>query len=153
MQEFKKELHYSLKYYGMIQKKINKLLPFDIEYIKEVYRRLEKGGILWLIERTDTNEFLIEEQINIANGCFGPYPGSIPSTRDIWTRQIPTKMSLQYTTAHYFLTKEDAEHGIRHSYSEGGCRHCGHGSKKIPTIITEHEFVAQDFKKKFQKKN
>ena len=104
------------------------------EYVDKVYGILEKGGILWLIERTDTNEFLIEKH----NGLLE----SIQYKRDIWTKQLPTigEMIFTYTIKYYYLTKKDAENH-NHGFSEGGCQHCGHRSKQIRTTVTEHEFV------------
>ena len=105
---------------------------FDKKEHNEIYRRMDKGGTLFLIERTDTHEFLYD--INYMQfssvGC-----GNRNYPEAGWTTELCTFKGIEA-----FLTREDAE---KHNteFREGGCSHCLHGSTIIPTIVTEHEFV------------
>jgi len=105
----------------------------DLEYIGELSRRRDHGGILWFIERTDTNEFL--------RLSLGFHDGGAHSegNRDFlnWDKQVGV-----FPMTHAYLTKEDAEEYMPKEIKEGGCLHCGNGSKPIPMTVTEHEFVA-----------
>ena len=104
---------------------------FDSEYKKEVYKRFNEGGILYFIERTDTNKFLYEPLRTETTADL-----YIPDVNVEWTDNINL-----LTLSKVFLTKEDAEKN-KPKLSQGGCRYCEHGSKPIPIEITEHEFVA-----------
>ena len=147
LDEFEKELYYALKYYNMIAEKglWNGYYPFDSEYRDEVYRRMKEGSVLWIIERTDTspNNFLMEEYFDRATGSWT----SEVDTQDVWVDKVPVAGFMNYSTSRFYLTKERAEEENKYKFNEGGCRSCGNGSKEIPTIITEHEFVPEfDFK-------
>lgn len=109
---------------------MEKPLPFDLEYREEVYRIFNEGGILYFIERTDTNEYYYEPLRNTASNS--PY---IPDSNIAWSKTIDW-----FTLSGAFLSKEDAEE-YQPKPTEGGCRYCHHGAIEIPTIITEHEFV------------
>lgn len=105
--------------------------PYEQKYIKEVSQRIDKGGVVWCIERTDTNKFL-RLTIGFLDGGAGH---SRNESHVNWDDVIGA-----FPATHVFLTKEDAEKHMP-ELTEGGCRHCGHGSTPIPTIVTEHEFV------------
>lgn len=102
------------------------------EYIEELFRRFQEGGIIWLIERTDTHEFY--------------YPSMSPRIHVFGKGEIPRycqwhKEITMFVATSGFLTKEDA---VKYSWMrdgfERGCPNCGYGG--IPTTITEHEFVS-----------
>ena len=101
------------------------------EYIVETTRRQNEGGILWFIERTDTNEFLWFN-LRVFDRDFNRRENE---TYINWSKEAGV---FPMTCA--YLTKEDAEKNCP-ELTEGGCQHCGHNSKKIPTIVTEHEFI------------
>ena len=103
------------------------------EYIKKCLDAYKNGGLLWLIERTDTNEFCYKQ--------LKMWQSNKPETwRDtfLWSKDI----SFFHV---FFLTREDAEKELQENmfmrFTEGGCHCCGHGSTEIPTAITGHEFV------------
>ena len=98
------------------------------EYSQMCYNIYRTGGILWLIERKDKNEYLMHH--------LEMYRSDRPSNvRYTWSSNIG------FMTV-WFLTKEDAEEELKWmGLTEGGCSCCGHGSKKIDVEITEHEFV------------
>jgi len=98
----------------------------------EINRRFNEGGILYFIERTDTHQFFYEP-LRMKTTA-DPY---IPDEYVDWSDTIHFMMILSGG----FLTKEAAEK--ENNFTECGCRYCGNGSKKIPTIVTEHEFVFQ----------
>lgn len=111
---------------------------YDKDEMNEVFRRTEEGGILYFIERTDTNEFAYSE--SRPNSGMSNHPDfGMSDTR--WTNDV----SFFKMGTGMFLTKEAAEkcNGIFH---EDGCPFCGNGSKEIPTIVTEHEFVRKEEK-------
>jgi len=104
----------------------------SLEYIRELSRIRDEGGILWFIERTDTNKFL-----RLSLGFFDGGAHSERNTDMVnWDDVVGA-----FPMTHAYLTKEDAEKNIPTEMTEGGCRHCGHKSKAIPMIVTEHEFV------------
>ena len=100
------------------------------EYINKCLDVYQNGGILWLIERTDTNEFCYKKM--------KMWQSNKPETyHDIylWSKDI-------YFFHVFFLTKEDAENELKFmNLNEGGCHCCGNGSTAIPIEITEHEFL------------
>ena len=100
------------------------------EYIEKCTSAFTEGGVLWLIERTDTNEFCYKQ------------PKIWQSNKpDTWHDTILWSKDISFFHV-FFLTKEDAEDELQHmSLNEGGCHCCGNGSTKIPVIITEHIFV------------
>ena len=98
---------------------------------EEIYQRFNEGGILYFIERKDTNQFYSERML-MMNTSHANHPDEEVE----WLDSLGGIFGLSGA----FLTKEDAE---KHNhFTQGGCRHCEHGSTKIPTIVTEHEFVA-----------
>jgi len=109
---------------------INMEMERTEEYYNKCFEIYTKGGILWLIERTDTNEFCYKQM--------KMWQSNKPETwRDtfLWSKDI----SFFHV---FFLTKEDAEEELQWmNLNEGGCHCCGHGSTKIPIEITEHEFI------------
>ena len=96
---------------------------------EEIYKIFNEGGILYFIERTDTNQFFYEPfRIMFSHESYIP-------DRDIgWDNVINCG-----TLSGSFLTKEEAEK--YNNFTQLGCRYCGHGSKSISTKVTEHEFV------------
>src|SRR5687768_3149521 len=104
----------------------------DDNYFNKCMEVYKSGGTLWLIERTDTNEFCYRELKTINTSD----PSSWLDTF-LWSKEI------SFFTV-FFLTKEDAEEELKYSFMdlrEGGCHCCGHGATPIPYQITEHEFV------------
>jgi hypothetical protein len=100
------------------------------EYIDRVFEIRKNGGILYLIERTDTHEFLFKVwDWNISNHK--------PKRKtEGWSKEI------SFLTVG-FLTLKDAEEEMKWmDLTEGGCYCCGHGSKDLPVLITEHEFLS-----------
>ena len=98
------------------------------EYTLKCYEIIDKGGFLWAIERTDTNEFLYHHFTITKSHERAPNPYK-------WSKNLGV---LSYV----FLTKQDAEEEVKHlGLAEGGCSCCGHGSVPIPIDITEHEFT------------
>ena len=100
------------------------------EYIAEINKRRYEGGVLWFIERTDTHEFL-----NFNVGVFDSDHSNNSQNLINWSSLVGV-----FPMTHAYLTIEDAKENIP-ELTEGGCRHCGNGSKKIPMVVTEHEFV------------
>ncbi len=95
---------------------------------EQVHNRFNNGGVLWFIERTDTNQFFYEPlRIERSHDEF------VPDSGVDWMDNISL-----FGLSGAFLTKEDAEK--YNNFTQGGCRYCGNGSKKIPTKITEHIF-------------
>lgn len=88
-------------------------------YMKNCIEIYTNGGILWLIERTDTNEFLYKE-IKIWQS------NKLESRLDTfnWNRDI----SFMHI---FFLNKEDAENELKYLFID----------KNIPFAITEHLFI------------
>jgi len=103
------------------------------KYASDCFDRYYHGGILWLIERTDKNEYL--------KRVFQMWDSSKPST---WHDNFSWDKSIGFETV-WFLSKEDAEKELvnisRLEFLEDGCHCCGNGSKEIPHKITEHEFI------------
>lgn len=97
---------------------------FDSLYIAKCLEIFQKGGILYLIERADKEEFL----------CKG-FPTKEIRNREQWSKEIDFFTIM-------FLTKEDAEAKLPFfKLTEGGCPCCGNDSTNIKVKITEHEFV------------
>lgn len=107
------------------------------EEMDEIYKRFNKGGILYFIERTEKNQFYYKP-LNLKTSA----DEYTPDQGIDWSDTIHSMMILSGG----FLTKEDAEK--ENSFTTGGCRYCGHGSTIIPTIVTEHEFVPEPPKKR-----
>jgi hypothetical protein len=103
------------------------------EYIEEVYRRFDQGGILYFIERTDTNQFLL----NPLSGGYKSHQEYIPDSDVGWSDDISF---FNLSEAH--LSEEYAKEFGKTNLTEGGCRYCHNNAKQIPIKITEHEFVA-----------
>lgn len=101
---------------------------FDEEEHEEIFKRVQEGGVLFLIERTDTNEFCYHERFCLVKSHDPP-----PKTK--WDARVDCLLGTEM-----FLTKEDAEKH-KDGFREGGCERCGNGSREIPTIVSEHEFV------------
>lgn len=100
------------------------------EYIEKCLNIYQNGGILWLIEKKDTGEFCQRE--------LKMWESNKPET---WHDTYLWSKNISFFTI-FFLTKEDAEKGLDYmDLREGGCHCCGHLSKSIPVLITEHEFV------------
>jgi len=101
-------------------------------YYEKCFELYQNGGTLWLIERTDTGEFL-KKDLKIFNSA-DPSTFS-PSYR--WSNKVSV-----FTV--FFLSKADAENELKYlPLTECGCQHCGNGSKPIPIKITDHEFLTQ----------
>lgn len=100
------------------------------EYRDECFNRFNNGGTLWIVERTDTNEFLSPNlEMSSAN--------KLRSKPFVWAKKL-TFMEAMVA----YLTKEDAEKDLPFLLlREGGCVCCGAGSTPIPVEIREHEFV------------
>lgn len=100
--------------------------------LDEIHRRFKEGGTLYFIERTDTNDFFYTPLVmTTSNDHF------IPDRFTAWS----DKINLTTVLSGGFLTRESAEK--ENNFTECGCRYCGNGSKKIPTIVSEHEFVGE----------
>lgn len=103
------------------------------QYASDCFDRYHDGGILWLIERTDTCKFL--------KRVFQMWDSSKPST---WHDKFAWSNEIGFETV-WFLSKEDAENEIKLIsklvFLEGGCHCCGNGATKIPYKITEHKFI------------
>lgn len=114
------------------------LIPQDIEWRKWVTEIMEKGGSLWVVERTDTNQCLIKElDLNLIS------PHDTFSILPNWKETLPNLNNgvLHCSAASFYPTKELAKKFAPKEIREGGCRCCGNGSKKVPIKLTEHEFV------------
>ena len=105
---------------------------YETEEIDKILKIKNEGGILYLIERTDTNEYAYSKAKPDSFRTNSPNFGMVDV---LWTKEI-NEFHL-YTGM--FLTRQDAEKYS--NLTEDGCRFCGNGSKKIPTVITEHEFI------------
>lgn len=103
---------------------------FDQEYQSQCFNIYEKGGILYLIERIDTHEFLYKELKAFQSNKPSTYHDSYK-----WNKNI------SYFTV-FFLTQEDAQNFLKIvEMKEGGCHCCGHGKTDIAIQVTEHEFI------------
>ncbi len=103
------------------------------EYIEKTLDTYKKGGVLWLIERTDTNEFCYKEA--------KMWQSNKPET---WHDTFLWSKSTSFFSV-FFLTHEDAEKELQFmNLTEGGCHCCGHGSTKIPIAITALKFVGNE---------
>lgn len=101
------------------------------EYLSELERRFNEGGIIWLLERTDTNQFYLSD-LSPHVHTFGKGYGARHCN---WSNQIDLMVVLSG-----FLSKEDADkYGWCLDGFERGCSNCGHGG--IPVKIADHEFV------------
>jgi len=100
----------------------------ETEYRIKCTETYYRGGVLWLIERKDTNEFLFRHfQLQRTDRPYQKW--------EAWKKDIDVLTI-------FFLTKEDAEKELPFlNLLEGGCYCCGHGSKNVVVEITEHEFV------------
>ena len=97
------------------------------EYINKCREIFDKGGKLWLIERTDTHEFWHPDM-------------RMKDTHDEYMPFWSSSVGFATVVMSSYLTKEDAEDSI--GWLQGinyGCPKCGYG--KTPVTITEHEFV------------
>ncbi len=100
------------------------------EYYEECLNRYQDGGLLWLIERTDTNEF-----------CYKQLKTWQSNKSETWRPSFLWSKDISFFHM-FFLTKEDAEKELQFlNLTEGGCHCCGYGSTEISIIVTEHEFV------------
>lgn len=116
------------------------IYPFDVEWMEMVHNIMNNGGKLWVIERTDTNQFMVRTQdlrmrtSHDLPASFNPYE---------WQDVLPQMSDglLFYMTEDYYPTKELADKYAPKEIREGGCSHCGNGSTLIPIKLTEHEFV------------
>ena len=104
---------------------------YNEEEHEEIYKRTQEGGIVYLIERTDTNEYAYEEMLGMQRSDNFKLP------RILWVNHLNSFGMV----GSMFLTKKDAEKINKGGFREGGCHCCGHGSKEIPTIVTEHEYL------------
>lgn len=97
----------------------------------------ENGGTLWVIERTDTNQFLVNKK-----GFHERYTNGVLDA-DKWYDTLPQLNNgfFYFSTEDYYPTKELAEKFAPKELREGGCDCCGHGSVNIPIRLTEHEFL------------
>jgi len=86
-----------------------------------------KGGILYFIENEKGE--LYYEHLHFEN----PSPRLDEITG--WADKMHSVVAIQGA----FLTREDAEKV--NNFTEGGCRCCGNNAIKIPTIVTEYEFL------------
>jgi hypothetical protein len=116
--------------------KMNKLDNFS-EYLKEVQNVIENGGVLYFIERTDTNEFAYEKPSLNSEFSSSPNYGS----KDlVWMKEVSLFIGLAFSLC--YLTKEEAQEELDiRSWMEGGCHVCHNGGNKIPVEVTEHLFV------------
>ncbi len=106
------------------------------EYSSKCLNILEDGGTLWLIERTDTNEFCYRE--------LKMWQSNKPET---WSDSFRWSKHISFFHL-LFLTKEDAEDELKQiNLREGGCSCCGHGAVDLPLAITEHEFIGRKHEK------
>lgn len=106
------------------------------EYVQKCFEVQQKGGILWLIERTDTNEYLCHNfEIQRTDRPTPP--------KYYWSKSTDIMVVS-------FLTREDVEEEKKYMHlTEGGCRCCGNGSKELSTRISQHEW----FNKNIDTKN
>ena len=103
------------------------------EYYEKCMDIYTKGGFLWLVERTDTKEFLQNEP--------QMWQSNKPET---WHEKFRWDKNIGFFNV-FFLTKEDAQSELQFmNLTEGGCYSCGYGSTKIPVEVTEHEFVGKN---------
>lgn len=116
------------------------IYPFDVEWMKMVLDVMENGGSLWVVERTDTNQFMVRRS-NFKIRSSNDPPASFNPIE--WQDNIPQYKGsfLNFLTEDFYPTKELADKFAPKEIREGGCKHCGNGSKKVPIKLTEHEFV------------
>lgn len=110
--------------------KEEKIYPFDKEYRDEVYRRYNESGTLFFVKRTDTNQYYCEPFF-LYNS---PHQYKDADYKVSWVENIGL-----FELSGGFLTTEDAKQYVG-KFTQGGCRHCLHGSEEIPTIIVELKF-------------
>lgn len=92
--------------------------PREPEYHEKCFEILDKGGILWLIEREDTREFLAPNLTGLLNAKWH------------WDKDVSCLCFL-------FLKKSDAEEQLPNfNLTENGV--------PIPVKITEHEFIGKE---------
>lgn len=118
---------------------LHDIFPFDSEWYNIVSNVMENGGTLWVVERTDTNQFLIEDidlSIHTSSEPFNPFEDRVR-----WRDTIPQANDFGFSRQSFYPTKELAERFAPKEITEGGCRCCGNGSKQIPLRLSEHEFV------------
>jgi hypothetical protein len=98
------------------------------EYLDKIYTTIENGGVLYAIERADTNKFLAPNlEMYVTNQS--------KLRKERWNDSVSLLCYL-------YLTEQDAKDELLYlNLTEGGCNCCGHGSISIPVKITEHEFV------------
>jgi len=107
------------------------------DYSKEEYMKVldikKNGGTLFLIERTDTNEFYYT--MSAMNSSMSNSE-NFGKSHTCWSSEI---VDVPFTAM--YLTREDAEETNKVGFNDGtGCFTCGHGSNKLETIVTEHQF-------------
>lgn len=100
----------------------------ELGYEQKCLNVYSEGGTLYLLERTDNNNFCAKTWTEWkSNDTYRPFY--------TWSNKIG------FFTV-FFLTKEDAEEFLKvNKFMEGGCSHCHHNSTEIPINITEHEFI------------
>ncbi|MFA7307591.1 MAG: hypothetical protein WC026_13065 [Hyphomicrobium sp.] len=114
--------------------------PFDNEWRIMVEGIMENGGSLWVIERTDTNQFMIRDldfTIDSRVSFFKP-----PEWKDKFPtlNQLPYGKILMFMAEDLYPTKELADKFAPKEILEGGCEHCRNGAIQIPIKLTEHKF-------------
>lgn len=119
------------------------LIPEDREWMDWVLEIMEEGGSLWVLERTDTNQFMVRGLDFRLHKSGEPF-----SVHDYeWRDEFPSLHKAEFGNMAYFKTsdlyptKELAEKFAPKNITEGGCRCCGNDSTNIPTVITEHQFI------------
>lgn len=121
------------------------IYPFDPEWHDLILKIMEYGGSLWVLERTDTHQFMIRDWPLKDNVEHIPIPTFLQPIE--WKDVFPELSHGEYGNFMMFNpedlypTKELAEKFAPKELREGGCEYCGHGSKKIPIRLTEHEFI------------
>lgn len=117
------------------------IYPFDPEWYQMVQDVFNNGGTLWVVERTDTNQFLMKESALMGRPSMHDIPHILRKNK--WVDQIPSASEIfMYSRENFYPTKELAEKFSPKTITEGGCECCGNGSKEVPFILTEHEFVS-----------
>lgn len=92
------------------------------EYTNELLMRYKSGGVIWLIEKTDTHEFYIAPGVEVNST-----PNYYHEINCMWSLQINEMVVMSG-----FLSKEDAD---AFSWTKQGI------SKYISVDVFEHEFI------------
>jgi hypothetical protein len=105
---------------------------FTLEYMEKCHDIYMNGGTLFMIERTDTNEFC-HRKLNLSKSN----EPSFGKKHYAWSKDIS-----MFTL--FYLSKYDAEKELKFmNLQEGQCDCCGRGGTVIPVNITDHLFIKQ----------